>query len=408
MRTKLLTAENIPEAAEILRRGGLVAVPTETVYGLACNGLDPEAVERVFEVKGRPENKPLSLMISDSVPLDEYSGEVPEAARRLRESFFPGPLTIVLPVREGMIPMQVRAGGSTIGLRCPDHPLTLELLRLASIPLAVPSANPSGLPSAKSAAEALNYFDGAIDAVLDGGVCGLGTESTVLDMSVVPFRVLRQGALPAAAIEETLLDNMTIIGITGPSGGGKSTALAAVDALGGLALECDEIYHQLTQSNAEMLSELNARFPGVVTAGVLDRRELGNIVFADPGALSDLGDITHKYVTLEVERRLRDWAWRGGTLAGIDAVALIESGAVKLCTRVYGVTAPAEIRIERIMARDGISRERAIQRVTAQQSDEFYARNCDEVLQNSGGSEEFKLSCEELFRNLQLEKSTNQ
>ncbi len=136
MRTRHLTTE-IGEAAAILRGGGLVAVPTETVYGLACSGLDEQAVERVYEVKGRPAVKPLSLMVPGAEAIDRLCRDVPEAAYRLAERFWPGPLTIVLKARPE-IPAIVRAGGATVGLRCPDHPLTLALLRETGLPFAAP------------------------------------------------------------------------------------------------------------------------------------------------------------------------------------------------------------------------------------------------------------------------------
>ena len=131
MKTKLF--EQCTETAgEILRKGGLVAVPTETVYGLAANGMDASAVERLYEVKGRPAVKPLSLMVSSAEDLPRYASTVPAAARTLAERFWPGPLTLVLQAKEE-IPIVVRAGGSTIGLRCPDHPLTLRALREAGV-----------------------------------------------------------------------------------------------------------------------------------------------------------------------------------------------------------------------------------------------------------------------------------
>ena len=167
MKTEVIR-ENISEAAELIRRGALVAVPTETVYGLAGSGFDEAAVERIYEVKGRPEVKPLSLMVPGPEAFEKCCTEVPEAARTLAARFWPGPLTIVLPARPE-IPRVVLAGGSTVGLRCPDHPLTLELLRQCGLPLAAPSANPSGEPSPKTAQQVLSYFEGKMEAVIDGG-----------------------------------------------------------------------------------------------------------------------------------------------------------------------------------------------------------------------------------------------
>ena len=145
METKIITTE-LDEAARLLREGELVAVPTETVYGLAGNGLNVQAVEAIYEVKGRPAVKPLSLMVPDAETMDRYCEAVPPQAKALAARFWPGPLTIVLKAKE-LVPAIVRAGGETVGLRCPDHPMTLELLRRAELPFAAPSANPSGAES---------------------------------------------------------------------------------------------------------------------------------------------------------------------------------------------------------------------------------------------------------------------
>ena len=172
------------------------------------------------------------------------------------------------------------AGGDTVGLRCPDHPLTLALLRSCGLPLAAPSANPSGEPSPKTAEQVLAYFDGKIDAVIDGGPCGVGRESTLIDLSRAPYRILREGALPESEIADALADEMTVIGMTGPSGCGKTTALRELEKLGALALDCDAVYHELLESDADLIKALDSAFPGTVRDGGLDRGALGRIVFA--------------------------------------------------------------------------------------------------------------------------------
>ena len=186
-------------AAEVILRGGLVAVPTETVYGLAGNGLDAKAVAKIYEAKGRPAVKPLSLLVPGMAAVEMVCPEIPEQARLLAEAFWPGPLTIVLPSRSS-VPDILRAGGNTVGVRCPDHPRTLEFLRLAGVPAAAPSANMSGMPSPKSVGDVLAYFDGKIDCVIDGGACALGVESTIVSLSGSGYRILRQGALPECEI----------------------------------------------------------------------------------------------------------------------------------------------------------------------------------------------------------------
>lgn len=395
MQTKLIK-ENISEAAEIIKRGGLVAVPTETVYGLAGNGLDENAVHEIYEVKGRPAVKPLSLMVPDRGAMKGYCEDVPEQAEYLAERFWPGPLTIVLKAKE-LVPEIVRAGGTTVGLRCPDHPLTLEALRLAKLPFAAPSANPSGAESPKDAAKVMEYFSGRIDAVIDGGSCGIGRESTLIDMSARPYRILRQGALAADDIADALVDNMKIIGITGGTGCGKTTALETLKDFGALVIDCDALYHELLESSAELINEIDKYFPGAVTDGVLDRKALGAVVFTDEEALRDLNIITHRYIHLELRRRLREWAMQGGTLAAVDAIELFSSGIAKRCCATVGVIADREVRLRRIQQRDGISLEYAMMRVNAQRPNEYFEEHCDYILQNNGTREEFSNCCLNLF-----------
>ena len=254
----LRTKEDIAAVSEILRRGGLAAVPTETVYGLAANALDEAAVRRIYEVKGRPEIKALSVMVPDADALERWCVDVPKAAPALAARFWPGPLTLVLRA-SGAMPLLTRAGGETVGLRCPDHPLTLSLLRETGLPLAAPSANPSGAPSPKTADEVQAYFNGRIEAILDGGPCGIGRESTILDLSAPPYRVLRPGALPVGEITDALRESLTLVGITGGTGCGKTTALNVLREKGALILDCDEIYHGLTVSRSTTAGRSTAR-----------------------------------------------------------------------------------------------------------------------------------------------------
>ena len=192
MKTQRLT--EIEPAAAILRSGGIVAFPTETVYGLGADAFCEAAVRRIFAAKGRPENKPISLLVADDSALDRLCRQVPESARRLAAAFWPGPLTMVL-WRDGRVSDTVTGGGDTVGVRCPDHPVTLALLRTFGGPLAAPSANRSGEPSAIDEAMVLRDLDGRIDAILLGGACRLRQASTVVDLTVQPPRVLREGGV---------------------------------------------------------------------------------------------------------------------------------------------------------------------------------------------------------------------
>lgn len=397
METKIITEKNLNEAAKMIAAGKLVAVPTETVYGLACSGLDAQAVEQVYEVKGRPEVKPLALMLHKGAAVTKYCSAVPKQARVLMDKFWPGPLTIVLNSKD-IVPDIVRAGGKTVALRCPDHPLTQALLKKAKLPFAAPSANPSGEKSPVTAQGVLGYFDGKISAVVDGGECGLGTESTIIDMSCAPYKILRRGALPEEEISSALAEGITLIGITGGTGCGKTTALSELEALGALVIDCDALYHELLETDGQMLADIERSFPGTVTDGKLDRKALGATVFSNEAALEDLNAITHHYIGVEFDKRLRDWAMQGGTLAAVDAIALIESGLGARCKAVIGVVAEKTTRIERIMKRDGISYEYALMRVAAQYPNEYFEEKCGYVLHNDGSEADFRKQCKKLFK----------
>lgn len=187
------TPEN---AARIIRRGGLVAIPTETVYGLGADALNVDAVRKIFLAKGRPQDNPLIIHIAEPRELTKYCHDIPESAWRLAEAFWPGPLTMVLPVKP-CIPRETTANHDTVAVRCPASEVTRELIRLSGVPIAAPSANLSGKPSTTSAQHVLNDYgtDGKIDAVIDGGECSVGVESTIVDLTENPPRLLRPGGI---------------------------------------------------------------------------------------------------------------------------------------------------------------------------------------------------------------------
>ena len=180
-----------------------------------------------------------------------------------------------------------------------------------------------------------------------------------------------------------------ILGITGGSGCGKTTLLKQVQALGGLVLDCDEIYHRLLREDEELLRAIEARFPGTVSEGTLQRKKLGRLVFSDPQALEDLNRITHGAVKKEVLRLL---AGRP-ELAAIDAIALFEGNLAELCDVTVAVTAPEEDRVRRLMARDGISEAYAKSRIAAQHPEEWFREKCDRVLRNDGTQANFHAKC---------------
>jgi L-threonylcarbamoyladenylate synthase len=189
----------IRQAAAILLRGGLVAFPTETVYGLGANALDATAVQRIFVAKGRPVSDPLIVHIGAPEQLDDVAAEVPPLARTLARAFWPGPLTLVLK-RRPAIPANVSAGRDSVAVRMPDHAVPLALARAAGVPIAAPSANLFTRPSPTSAAHVLEDLDGRIDLLLDGGATPIGLESTVLDLSGAQPELLRPGGVPIEAL----------------------------------------------------------------------------------------------------------------------------------------------------------------------------------------------------------------
>lgn len=197
MQTLYLSAKDpgcAETAAEIIRRGGLVAIPTETVYGLGANGLDEASVARIFDAKGRPQDNPLILHVAAPEEMKAICHDIPEAAYALARAYWPGPLTMVLPVRD-CVPRRTTAGLDTVAVRCPDCAITREIIRLSGVPIAAPSANLSGKPSTTTAEHVRHDHDGRIDAIVDGGPCRVGVESTIVDLTEDRPRLLRPGGI---------------------------------------------------------------------------------------------------------------------------------------------------------------------------------------------------------------------
>ena len=208
MHTLLLSAQDPSAAglaAEIIKSGGLVAIPTETVYGLGANGLNPEAVAKIFLAKGRPQDNPLILHVADVTEIEALCHSIPKAAYKLAEKFWPGPLTMVLPARD-TVPQCTTAGLPTVAVRCPDNAVTREIIRLSGCPIAAPSANISGKPSTTTAEHVIHDHNGKIEAVVDGGPCRVGLESTIVDLTEDRPRLLRPGGITPEQLLEVLGD----------------------------------------------------------------------------------------------------------------------------------------------------------------------------------------------------------
>ena len=521
-------ADAIPQAAAILRRGGLLGIPTETVYGLGADALNETAVRHIFEAKGRPQDNPLIIHVPDASWLERYCREVPETAYRLAERFWPGPLTMILPRRE-IVPLQTTGGLETVGVRCPDHPVTRAIIEAAGVPVAAPSGNTSGRPSPTTAGHMAEDMDGKIDGIVDGGPCAVGVESTIIDLTMTPPRLLRPGGLPLEALEEVLGtvavdkavtgllkdgekprapgmkyrhyapkapvtavtgdpahsalvirgllrekagvicfdefagyfeghivhrlgpftdklaqaqrvfdalrtfdgtdvteifaqcpddaglglavgnrlkkaagfhlingDVPVVIGITGGTGSGKTSALQALEALGGTVLDCDAVYHQALREDEALRSRIRDAFGEVFRGTELDRQRLGSLVFSDPQALERLNGIIFDYLPGVLRRRME-----GKVLVGLDAINLIESGLGELCCRTVAVLAPGEQRVQRIMQRDHIPEEYARLRIQAQKPDSYYREHCTDVLENQEETPEaFREKAEIFFRDL--------
>ena len=218
MKTLLLSAE-APEtaaiAADLIQKGELVAIPTETVYGLGANGLDEDAVARIFQAKGRPQDNPLILHICGPEQIELFCHHIPQRAYDLAAAFWPGPLTLVLPARDN-VPRRTTGGLDTVAVRCPDNAVTREIIRLAGVPIAAPSANISGKPSTTTAQHVLHDHDGKIAAIVDGGPCRVGVESTIVDLTEDRPRLLRPGGIGPEQLLAVLGDLVVDKAVTAP------------------------------------------------------------------------------------------------------------------------------------------------------------------------------------------------
>ncbi len=201
MNTLLLSGSQCQKAADIIKKGGIVAIPTETVYGLAADAFNEEAIKKIFWAKGRPSDNPLIVHIADLNDIYLVVSKFPDIAKKLAEKFWPGPLTMILP-KKSSVPDSVTAGMESVAVRFPSHPIAREIIKKANCPLVAPSANISGKPSPTSFGHVVNDLSGKIDAIVDGGECSIGVESTVVSLLEAVPKILRPGVITVSDIKE--------------------------------------------------------------------------------------------------------------------------------------------------------------------------------------------------------------
>ena len=507
--------EGIDEAAHLLSAGELVAIPTETVYGLAADAMNSEAVSSIYVAKGRPSDNPLIVHIADIKDWEPLVTHIPDNAQRLAEAYWPGPLTIILPA-SSRVPKVVTGGLSTVAVRFPAHPVAQAVILRSGCPLAAPSANRSGSPSPTNAQRVTEDMEGRIAAILDGGDCNFGVESTVIDLCHTPPRLLRPGGVTPEMLEDVLghieidsavthalekgavaaspgmkykhyapqaeitivkgsplvyaefvnrrkgdgvgalcfdedlaylsvpavtygsrtdaltqaqqlfdalrrLDEMGIrkvyaacpeasgvglavynrllraaafriecaihvVGLTGPTGSGKTTVADAWREQGAYIIDTDRLARTITEPGSPCLVALTEAFtPAILNEdGTLNRPELAKRAFAAAETAQVLNSITHPAIVKLAQQEIERAAEQGYAIAVVDAPLLYEAKADALCDAIVAVTAPPDVRKQRIMARDGLTEQQASQRMAAQQPDAFYCRDGVTVLDGSG------------------------
>lgn len=507
METKILSTSeyDIALVGEIIARGGLAAFPTETVYGLGADALNDEAVKNIYKAKGRPSDNPLIVHIAEKKDIIPLVKDVSQKAQALIDAFFPGALTIILPKSE-LVGDTVSGGLDTVAVRMPENEIARRLIKAAGCPVAAPSANTSGLPSPTRAKYVIEDMKGKIDAIIDGGDCKFGVESTVITLVPDTPVILRPGAVTKEMIESVIgsvevsravtegmkdgevaaspgmkykhyapkarvvivnadkkeyedfvnsksdayalcfegddvkipkvtygrecddlsqarelfdalrrLDEMGAqkvyaripnisgvgmavynrliraaafniidlkkpftIGLTGQTGAGKGFVCEYLKQLGFTIVESDCVVKKIYSENDEIIQQLCKEFgQDIIMNNTVDKKRLAQIVFADEQKLKRLNSIVHPAVMVECKKQ-------AGGLTVLDAPQLFEANAQADCYKIIAVTAPQEIRKERIIKRDGITPEQAQSRIDAQLSQEYYVNNSDFVINNDG------------------------
>lgn len=532
MKTLYLKADEKDSArisAKLLKDGGLVAIPTETVYGLAANALDTEAVKSIFAAKGRPQDNPLIVHISSLEEAERLVEKMDERAYALAERFWPGPLTIIMK-KSDIVPDVVTAGLDTVAIRMPSHPFAAELIRLSGVPFAAPSANSSGKPSPTNASHVAQDMDGKIDAIVDGGECEVGVESTVITLATEIPTLLRPGGVTPEELEEVLgeisishavyeklnegervqspgmkykhyaptaqvtiikggfenyekflesqrdevcavcfkgegknfknaieygiegdsntqahrlfdalreVDEMgcqrafircpettgvglavynrllrsaafrvidvdieiTVIGLTGQTGAGKSTFAEMLINKGYYIIDTDILARKAVEGRAVVDQLCKCFGEDIAKNGIIDRRELARRAFSSPEKTELLNSVTHPEIIRLTVEEIHRAETQNARAAVVDAPVLFECALANICDFTVCVTAPEEERISRIIARDSISKEDAEMRISAQKSEKYYLEKSDIIIKN-GKNDDMKSQIEKIERRL--------
>lgn len=508
MDTKILSTSeyDIQTAGRILAEGGLVAFPTETVYGLGANALDDDAVKNIYTAKGRPSDNPLIVHIADKKDIAPMVKKITPKAQQLIDAFFPNALTIILP-KSDKIGKTVSGGLDTVAIRMPKNETARRVISASGCPIAAPSANTSGLPSPTKSRHVIADMMGKIDAVIDGGDCEYGVESTVITLVPETPVILRPGAVTKEMIEAVIgrvevakavlegmkndevaespgmkykhyapkakviivdadketyesfvnsqknafalcfeedkvtvpkvtfgrenddssqarelfdalrkLDEMGaekvyariphttgvgmavynrlirsaafkiidlnkpfFIGLTGPTGAGKGFAGEYLKTIGFNIIDCDKIVKDIYENNSPLVNRLAEEFGSEILLenGKINRKALAKLAFSSDENKNRLNSIVHPAVIEECEKKAKG-------LSVLDAPQLFEAGAQSRCYKIISVIADRETRIERIIKRDHITREQALERIHAQYDDAFYISHSDFVIYNNG------------------------
>ncbi len=522
MKTQILkpTEENILLAKEKILNSQVVAIPTETVYGLAANAFDDAAVKNIFTIKGRPMDNPLIVHICDENMLNEIVKDFSPTAKKLAEVFWPGPLTMVLP-KSDKVSDSITCGLSTVAVRMPSDLAALKLIRTCAVPIAAPSANLSGKPSPTSASHVMADLNGKIEIILDGGECEVGLESTVVNVLEDEVEILRPGKiaiddflkvvskvklddgvfskqsedkkvkspgmkythyspeanvimvkatlsefckyvsknadektgvlvfenekslfnipcftygnefspdeqatrlfsalreidenslgtifarvpkkdgvglavynrlLRACGFEIITLNDVVVVGLTGQTGSGKTTLCTEFEKKGAAVINCDLVAREVI-TLPDVIEKLVDNFGEEILDGEqINRKALAKLVFTNEENMIFLNHLMYPPIVKHINKRIKSLKAQGYKYIVLDAPTLFESGANMLCDVIVSVVSDEALRLDRIMIRDNMTKEAALERIKAQKTSDFYTSRADYVIENDKGIDKF-------------------